>query len=73
MSRVSEYDVRRPDLFYFSRGRRHLIGDEAAEGPPDLAVEVISAGRVRGSGSDVVKLPPFAKLQIPLAQLWRPK
>lgn len=30
-------------------------------------------GRVRGSGSDVVKLPPFAKLAIPLAKLWRPK
>ncbi len=31
------------------------------------------AGRVRGSGSDFVKLPPFAKLEIPLAKLWRPK
>jgi Uma2 family endonuclease len=30
-------------------------------------------GRVRGSGSDVVKLPPFIKLEIPLAKLWRPK
>ena len=30
-------------------------------------------GRVRGSGSDVVKLPPFPKLEIPLAKLWRPK
>jgi Uma2 family endonuclease len=30
-------------------------------------------GRVRGSGSDIVKLPPFAKLEIPLAKLWRPK
>jgi len=30
-------------------------------------------GRVRGSGSDVVSLPPFSKLRIPLAKLWRPK
>ena len=30
-------------------------------------------GGVRGSGSDVVKLPPFPKLEIPLAKLWRPK
>jgi len=30
-------------------------------------------GRVRGSGSDVVKLPPFPKLEIPLAKLWRRK
>jgi Uma2 family endonuclease len=31
------------------------------------------AGRVRGSGSDVVRLPPFPKLEIPLSKLWRPK
>jgi Uma2 family endonuclease len=30
-------------------------------------------GRVRGSRSDVVQLPPFPKLKIPLAKLWRPK
>ncbi len=30
-------------------------------------------GRVRGSRSDVVQLPPFVKLSIPLAKLWRPK
>jgi Uma2 family endonuclease len=111
-----EHDVRRPDLFYFTKARRHLIGEKAIEGPPDLAVEVLSpgsertdrrdkfelyaagkvkhywivdptkrtieayslrggkyVGRVRGSGSDVVKLPPFPKLEIPLAKLWRPK
>jgi Uma2 family endonuclease len=111
-----EHDVRRPDLLYFKKSRRHLISDEAIEGPPDLAVEVLSpgsertdrrdkfkqyaaggvknywivdpeqrtveayvlrkgqyAGRVRGSGSDVVRLPPFPKLEIPLSKLWRPK
>jgi Uma2 family endonuclease len=111
-----EHDVRRPDLLFFRKSRRHLITDEAIEGAPDLAVEVLSpgsertdrrdkfkqyaaggvkhywivdpkqqtieayvlrkgkyVGRVRGSGSDVVKLPPFPKLGIPLAKLWRPK
>jgi Uma2 family endonuclease len=111
-----EHDVRRPDILFFNKRRLHLIGPKAMEGPPDLAVEVLSpsnertdrrdkfklyaegkvkhywivgekqktieayslrsgkyVGRVRGSGSDVVKLPPFAKLAIPLAKLWRPK
>ena len=111
-----EHDVRRPDLLFFRKSRRHLISDEAIEGAPDLAVEVLSpgsertdrrdkskqyaaggvknywivdpkqrtieayvlrkgkyVGRVRGSGSDVVRLPPFPKLKIPLSKLWRPK
>jgi Uma2 family endonuclease len=36
------YDVRRPDLIYFSTARVHLIGKKAMEGPPDLCVEIIS-------------------------------
>jgi Uma2 family endonuclease len=111
-----EHDVRRPDLLFFKKTRRHLIGEKAIEGPPDLAIEVLTpgnertdrrdkfelyaagkvkhywivdatkltieayslrggkyAGRVRGSGSDVVTLAPFPKLEIPLAKLWRPK
>jgi Uma2 family endonuclease len=111
-----EHDVRRPDLLYFRKSRRHFIGEKAIHGPPDLAVEVLSpgsertdrrekfklyaaggvkhywivdpkqqtteayvlragkyVGRVRGSGSDVVRLPPFPKLEIPLSKLWRPK
>jgi len=111
-----EFDVRRPDLLFFRKSRLHLIGDKAMEGPPDLAVEVLSpgnvrtdrkdkfklyaegkvryywivdprtrtieayrlragkfTGRVRGSGSDIIQLPPFSNLKIPLAKLWRPK
>jgi len=111
-----EHDVRRPDIFYFKKSRQRLIGEKAIEGPPDLAVEVLSpgtersdrrdkfrlyaagkvkhywiidprqktmesytlrsgkyVGRVRGSRSDLVGLPPFPKLQIPLSKLWRPK
>jgi Uma2 family endonuclease len=111
-----EHDVRRPDLLFFSKKRLHLVGEKAMEGPPDLAIEVLSpssvrtdrkdkfklyaegkvkyywivdlkqqtieayrlrggkyTGRVRGSGSDVVQLPPFPGLKIPLSKLWRPK
>jgi Uma2 family endonuclease len=111
-----EYDVRRPDVLYFQKSRLHLIGEKAMEGPPDLAVEVLSpsslktdrndkfklyaagkvkhywivdpkartieayrlrggkyAGPMRGSGTDIVRLPPFDDLEIPLGKLWRPK
>ena len=111
-----EYDVRRPDLIYFSKQRQHLIqGDEAIEGPPDLCVEILGpsstaidrkekfkqyakggvayywiidpqekniegyrlAGKRylltgRGAGNDIVRLPPFPDLDIPLAELWFP-
>jgi Uma2 family endonuclease len=111
-----DYEVRRPDILFFRKERLSLIRETAIEGPPDLAVEVLSpssvkidrkdkfklyaAGKVtnywivdpkgktieayrlsrgkyvgglRGSGSNVVKLPPFDHLEIPLAELWRPK
>ena len=111
-----EYDVRRPDLFYFQKKRMHFIGEKAIHGPPDLCIEILSPGSVRtdrrdkfklyaegrvrhywivdptqrtveayalrggkyvggvrGSRSDVIKLPPFPKLSISLAKLWRPK
>jgi Uma2 family endonuclease len=38
-----EFDVRRPDIIYFTAERAHLIReDEAIDGPPDLCVEIIS-------------------------------
>ncbi|MEM6392925.1 MAG: Uma2 family endonuclease [Planctomycetota bacterium] len=40
---LGEYDVRRPDVVYFIELRRHLIGEELIQHPPDLAVEVISS------------------------------
>ena len=110
-----KYDVRRPDLLYFSKDRLHLIGKKAMEGSPDLCVEVLSpssstidrrdkfkqyakAGVAHywildpqrktieafeltdgnykevgaGANDDVVRLPPFSKLRIPLADLWQP-
>ena len=50
-----EHDVRRPDLLYFTKTRRHFIGDKAIEGPPDLAVEVISPGSERIDRKDKFK------------------
>jgi Uma2 family endonuclease len=109
------YDVRRPDLLYFSTARLHFVGKTALEGPPDLCVEIVSpsslridrkdkfkqyakgkvknywivnpmektvegfrlvAGKYRLAGSgkndDVISLPPFKDLEIPLGKLWYP-
>jgi Uma2 family endonuclease len=43
---VGKYEVRRPDILYFSNGRLNLVGRKAMEGPPDLAVEVISPSSI---------------------------
>jgi len=111
-----EYDVRRPDLIYYSKDRQHLIQrGHALAHPPDLCVEIVSpsSGRVdrkdkfkqyaearvphywildpeeqtieayrlsrgryrlvgQGAGEDVVRLPPFPDLEIPLGELWLP-
>lgn len=36
------YDVRRPDIIFFSKRRLDLVGRAAMEGPPDLCVEIVS-------------------------------
>lgn len=51
-----EHDVRRPDIFFFTKARRRFIGEKAIEGPPDLAVEVISPGSERADRRDKFKL-----------------
>ncbi len=43
---LNRFTVRRPDVLYFSKSRTHLIGKKAMEGPPDLAVEVISPSSI---------------------------
>lgn len=43
---LDSFNVRRPDILYYSRNRAHLIGDKAMEGPPDLAIEVLSPSSV---------------------------
>jgi Uma2 family endonuclease len=39
---LNRFNVRRPDILFFFAARTHLIGKKAMEGPPDLAIEVIS-------------------------------
>jgi Uma2 family endonuclease len=58
-----EHDVRRPDLFYFTKARLHLIGEKAIEGPPDLAVEVLSPGTERADRKDKFKLYATGKVK----------
>jgi len=44
---VTEYTVRRPDLYFFSRARVKLLDGGVIRHSPDLAVEVISPGSER--------------------------
>ena len=38
-----EFDVRRPDLIYFTKARSHLLDyDNAIENPPGLCIEILS-------------------------------
>jgi Uma2 family endonuclease len=46
------FDVRRPDILYFSKSRLHLVGENAMEGPPDLAVEVLSPSSLQTDRKD---------------------
>lgn len=111
---LDRFEVRRPDILYYAKDRLQLVGEKAMEGPPDLAIEVISPSsveidredkfvqyrdsgvayywivdptersieswalkdgvyvpQVSGRGQDVVQLPPFDDLSIPLERLWR--
>src|ERR1700733_10799441 len=43
---LDRFDVRRPDVLFFFKSRKHLIGKKAMEGPPDLAVEVLSPSSI---------------------------
>jgi len=39
----SRYDVVEPDLIYFTRARfKEVVGEKNAQGPPNLAVEILS-------------------------------
>src|SRR5437868_2244053 len=40
------FNVRRPDILFFSKLRMGLIGEKAMEGPPDLAIEVLSPSSI---------------------------
>jgi Uma2 family endonuclease len=58
-----EHDVRRPDLLFFRKSRLHLIGDKAMEGPPDLAVEVLSPESTQTDRRDKFKLYAEGKVR----------
>ncbi|MBC8109097.1 MAG: Uma2 family endonuclease [Anaerolineae bacterium] len=49
---LDKWNVRRPDILFFFKARTHLIGEKAMEGPPDLAVEVISPSSVEVDRED---------------------
>lgn len=49
---LDQFNVRRPDVLYFSKPRIGFIGEKAMEGPPDLAVEVISPSSVETDRKD---------------------
>jgi Uma2 family endonuclease len=66
-----EYDVRRPDLLYFSKSRLHLIGEKAMEGPPDLCIEVVSPSSVKVDRKE--KLAQYAKAGVPFYWIADPK
>jgi Uma2 family endonuclease len=40
--RISRHNMVQPDLFFIGRERLGIVTDERIEGPPDLAVEVLS-------------------------------
>jgi Uma2 family endonuclease len=52
---LGSYDVRRPDILFFTRQRAHLIGDDYLEQPPDLCVEVVSPSSVKIDRRDKFK------------------
>lgn len=52
------YDVRRPDIIFFSTPRLHLVGKKAMEGPPDLCVEILSP-----SSETIDKIDKFEQYQ----------
>ncbi len=58
-----EHDVRRPDLLFYRKNRLHLIGEKAMEGPPDLAVEVLSPSTTRTDRRDKFKLYAEGKVR----------
>jgi Uma2 family endonuclease len=49
---LDEYNVRRPDLLYYSNENRHLVGEKFMTGPPDLAIEVVSPSSVEVDRED---------------------
>jgi len=49
---LDEFNVRRPDILLFWKDNLDRIGEEAMEGPPDLAIEVVSPSSVEVDRED---------------------
>jgi Uma2 family endonuclease len=43
---LDDFNIRRPDILFYSNENLDLIGEILMEGPPDLAIEVLSPGSV---------------------------
>jgi Uma2 family endonuclease len=43
---LDDFNIRRPDLLFFSNENLDLIGETFMEGPPDLAIQVLSPSSV---------------------------
>jgi len=43
---LDPFNIRRPDILFYATDRVHLIGKKAMEGPPDLAIEVVSPSSI---------------------------
>ena len=69
--RLTLYDVRRPDLYYFPTDRIHLLGDGPIKHPPELAIEVISPGSEKTDR--IKKSAAYAEFGIPNYWIADPK
>ena len=60
---LDNFNVRRPDILFFSSSRTHLIGEKHMEGPPDLAVEVIGPSSIEVDRDDKFEQYRAAKVR----------
>jgi Uma2 family endonuclease len=59
---LSDDTILQPDVLYISKARRNIVGDRI-NGPPDLVIEVLSAGAERRDR--VAKLDAYARFGVP--------
>ena len=57
------YDVRRPDIIYFSKASLKRIGERALRAPPDLCVEILSPSSVNTDRKD--KFAQYEAAKVP--------
>ncbi len=62
---LAEHSIVQPDLVYLTKGRRTIVGDKI-NGPPDLAIEILSPHHMRRDRTD--KLALYAEFGV--AEYW---